>query len=143
MASLEMTTMKSLLAALLSTCFAVPALAADDCSAPSSRTVPMLAALPAEVQGLLGRNERGIGGIADVGEAFNATDAVRDMAPMRRFRSASMGEDCYAVTIERGGFGHWFETTVVRKREGAWRVAGTRVPAPSEVSTAAEKVIVR
>ena len=135
--------MKPLFAALLSTYLAAPAFAADDCSTPSPRTVTMLAALPAEVQALLGRNERGIGGIADVGEAFNATDAVRDMAPMRRFRSASMGADCYAVTIERGGFGHWFETTVVRKRDGAWQVAGTRVPAPSEVSTAAEKVIVR
>ncbi|QGZ41303.1 hypothetical protein IP92_00228 [Pseudoduganella flava] len=109
--------------------------AADDCTAPSARTLASIDELPEAVQALLGRREPGIGGIADAGSRFNPSDAVAGMPPlpMRRFASASAGDGCYAVTLEQGGIAHWFETHIVRRERGAWRVAGTRRPAPAEL----------
>ncbi|WEF30919.1 hypothetical protein [Pseudoduganella chitinolytica] len=106
--------------------------AADDCA---GAALPLLLhELPAEIQGLLGRGRAGIAGLADTNERFSATDALSiNPAPMTRFRWAGQGVDCYAVTLERGGFMRHIETAVLRRVEGAWRVMGMRAPHPAEM----------
>ncbi|AVR95551.1 hypothetical protein [Pseudoduganella armeniaca] len=126
-----------LIALLLAAATQFPAHAADlpasaDCVKPA---LPfLLDELPAEIQRLLGRGTAGVGGLADRDEAFNATDAIgHGSAPMSRFRWAGQGDDCYAVTLERGGFAHYVETLILRRGEGGWRIVATRAPAPDEM----------
>ena len=109
--------------------------AGADCAGPA---LPLLLTeLPPDVQRLLGRGVAGIGGLADANERFTATDAIGPpYAPMTRFRWAGQGENCYAVTLERGGFIRHVETAVLRQVDGVWRIAGTRVPSPEEMGTA-------
>jgi hypothetical protein len=132
-------TKPGLIALLLAGAAQFPAHAADlpasaDCVRPA---LPFqLDELPADIQSLLGRGQAGIGGLADRDEAFNATDAVgHGNAPMTRFRWAGQGDDCYAVTLERGGFAHYVETLVLRRGEGGWRIVATRTPGPDEMGT--------
>ena len=103
-----------------------------DCAAPA---LPLLLAeLPLDVQRLLGRGVDGIGGLADSHERFTATDAIGPpYAPMTRFRWAGQGKDCYAVTLERGGFARHIETAVLRHVDGAWRLIGMRAPRAEEI----------
>lgn len=130
--------MKTLgLIALLAGAVQFPAHAAGlpasvDCPKPS---LPLLLdELPADIQKLLGRGDTGIGGLADRGEAFNATDAIgHGSAPMTRFHWAGQGEDCYAVTLERGGFVHYVETLVLRRGQQGWHIASTRAPQAGEM----------
>lgn len=108
--------------------------ASADCVKPA---LPfLLDELPGEVQTLLGRGTSGVGGLADRDEAFNATDAIgHGNAPMSRFRWAGQGDDCYAVTVERGGFAHYVETLILRRGTGGWRIVATRAPGPGEMGT--------
>lgn len=130
--------MKTLgLIALLAGAVQFPAHAAGlpasvDCARPS---LPLLLdELPADIRKLLGRGEAGIGGLADRDEAFNATDAIgHGNAPMTRFRWAGQGEDCFAVTLERGGFAHYLETLVLRRGQQGWHIAATRAPRAEEM----------
>ena len=109
--------------------------AASDCSAPPAVAIATLAALPAAVRTLLDADDTGIGGVAEADQAFTASDAVfGKLRPMRRFRTAGAGADCYAVTLEYGGIAHYFQTTIVRRTAGAWRIAGTRMPTAAELA---------
>jgi hypothetical protein len=121
----------ALSAAFLANAHAEPA----QCPSTEWRPAASIGALPDDVQLLLGRGNRGVGGIADAGEAFNASDAIApgSLLPMSRFKSAALAEDCVTVIVERGGIAHYFEALVFRKEKLAWRLVGSRAPADEEM----------
>ncbi|MET0519821.1 MAG: hypothetical protein ABW005_13440 [Burkholderiaceae bacterium] len=91
--------------------------------------------LPAALARQLGVGVAGIGGIADRGEAFNASDALIGHLPMRRFRLASLGERCALVLLERGGIAHFYELNAYEHLDnGSWQLhplkpgRGGRIP---------------
>jgi hypothetical protein len=65
--------------------------------------VRTLKGLPDEVNALLGRATRGSVGIADLGEAFNRTEAADWHLPMRRFIIAGSSLNSVLVAYELGG----------------------------------------
>jgi hypothetical protein len=72
--------------------------------------VASLKALPDEVQELLVRSSSGTAGISDLGGKFNPSDVISDASiPQSRFVSAYAGQDCWRVTVERGGRSYHLE----------------------------------
>jgi hypothetical protein len=81
--------------------------------------------LPAGIQVLLGVGlAPREGGIADRGEAFNATDTiiagVNDGLPHRRFSLGLLDGGTALVAQERGGLGHTFDAVKYRRIGDAW-----------------------
>jgi len=70
------------------------------------RAVGSLAALPAPIRKALGADRPGLDGIAEKGAPFNATDAIVDDHPMRRFITAGHDGDTWLVAFEQGGIAH-------------------------------------
>ena len=91
------------------------------CPRPNLSEVKSTAGLMPEVRALLGVDRPGLGGIADRGEKFNATDDLNDEAPMRRFVLAGIGDRCSVVAIERGGRGYSVELRVFALSGSAWK----------------------
>jgi hypothetical protein len=90
------------------------------------REVTSLAALPAAIRQTLRADEPGLAGIADRGKPFNATDAIVEPAPMRRFITAGQDGDLWLVALEQGGYGYSvqileFSGGMVRRR---WEATG-------------------
>lgn len=70
-----------------------------------------LLALPASIRRELGTDAPGLQGVADKGQPFNATDAIVEIAPMRRFIIAGQAGDLWLVALEVGGFGYSIEVS--------------------------------
>jgi hypothetical protein len=94
--------------------------------------VGTLAALPREIGIMLGTSRTGLDGIADIGEKFNATDAIGDASlPMRRLALAATGVGCVYVAVERGGRGYSIELWVFQWSGDGWRGEQLRKMRPS------------
>ena len=81
-----------------------------------------VAALPNEVSIILGRDRVGPEGIADYGQAFNASDVVKTELPMRRLYLAALSDNCIFVAVERGGRGYSIELLAFEHNADGWRV---------------------
>ena len=102
--------MKPQLAIIVSSCFlfvlgpsAFAATEQATCAGQPLLAVYSLLKLPPQVSELLEVDKPGLGGVADRGKRFNATDSVDSRLPMRRFIGGGVGETCTVVVIERGG----------------------------------------
>lgn len=101
---------------------AAPSLAKNGCDATQLTEVRSLGELPSPIRRLLPVATRGLHGIADRGEDFNATDAVfDDTLPMRRFTLAAVGSTCALIGVEYGGIAHGFEVTEYRLTAVGWQ----------------------
>lgn len=77
------------------------------CESVEGAVINSLNELPAEVQDLLGRSERGFNGISDIGGKFNSSDVISDSTiPMRRLVSGTVGPNCVRLIVEHGGSGY-------------------------------------
>ncbi|HTD04247.1 hypothetical protein [Undibacterium sp.] len=76
--------------------------------------------LPAAVSNLLGANQRGLEGIANRGNKFNATDIVDSELPMRRLGFGAISSNCVLVAIEHGGYGYNVELWSFEYRGLEW-----------------------
>ncbi len=79
--------------------------------------------LPPQLNSLLGRDRRGLEGIADRNGKFNVTDVVDNKLPMRRFVLAGLSASCAIVAVERGGRAHTYEVVEFEYTNAKWRVA--------------------
>ncbi|TBR36482.1 hypothetical protein [Dyella terrae] len=68
--------------------------------------VETLSALPATVRQRLRGDASGVGGIAERGAPFNATDIIMSRDPMRRFIVAGHDGHVWVVALEHGGFAY-------------------------------------
>jgi hypothetical protein len=70
------------------------------------REVTTLSALPASIRKTLGVDRPGLGGVADRGQPFNATDVIFEPGPWRRFITAGRDGNLWLVVLEHGGIGY-------------------------------------
>jgi hypothetical protein len=112
--------------------FGAPLTSAEDrCSGAAVTEVRSLDALPIQLRHLFPNSTTGVGGIADRGGRFNATDVIVHDLPMRRFVLAAVGTACAVVAVEYGGRSHGFELTEYRLAADGWK-AGERRTSSSE-----------
>jgi len=91
------------------------------CEFVGGTVVKSLNELPSEVQGLLGRSERGINGISDIGEKFNSSDVISDSTiPMQRLVSGTVGLNCIRLIVEHGGSGYGKTQLDLERFELGW-----------------------
>lgn len=108
--------------------------------------VRSLSGFPAELTALIGWHKKGSGGIANVGEDFNATDSLDDR-PSRRFLVGGVSNTSALVAYEEGGWGtKKFATAYVHLKSGwaivaRWRIdmATTLREVQSETSRPSDK----
>ncbi len=84
-----------------------------------------LKALPPTIRAKL---KATVGAIADRGEFFNATDAVRRPAPFNRFIRGGQSGRRWFVWYEHGGFAYWREIVLFQRVDSlapAMRVRST------------------
>ena len=68
--------------------------------------IKSLADIPAAIQRKLGVAESGLGGVADRGQPFNATDVNDSALPKRRLLAAAREGDVWLIALEQGGRGY-------------------------------------
>jgi hypothetical protein len=71
--------------------------------------VKALAALPTDIRAALKTDAPGLGGVAEHGAPFNATDALIGPYPMRRLIAAGFDSRHWLVALEHGGIASLIE----------------------------------
>jgi hypothetical protein len=99
---------------ILSAGAALPAAFAQQAAPAQAGNVSSLTELPYDILLVIGPD------VSDRGGPFApGCDSVKG-EPHSRFVSARMGVDTAQVTIERGGFAHYFDTLDFRQANGHW-----------------------
>jgi hypothetical protein len=109
-----------------------PAAFAQQAAPAQAGNVSSLTELPYDILLVIGPD------VSDRGGPFAPGCVSVKGEPHSRFVSARMGVDTAQVTIERGGFAHYFDTLDFRRVEGRW-VHVPKHMGPAVAAQAAEK----
>ena len=77
-----------------------------------------------DVKKSLGRGKAGVEGIADKWEKFNATDAMYNQLPGRRFITGGAGASSVLVSYEQGGIGYTIRAAAFALDRSGWVQVG-------------------